>query len=57
MTSVRPYRKSVMSSKDAIGELERQAGTQFDARVVRVFVMLLTGRLDPDDDEAGARNL
>ncbi|MNC15860.1 Cyclic di-GMP phosphodiesterase response regulator RpfG [compost metagenome] len=57
MTSVRPYRKSVMSSKDAIRELERQAGTQFDARVVRVFVMLLTGRLDPDDDEAGARNL
>lgn len=53
MTSVRPYRKKVMSSEDAVRELERQAGTQFDARVVQVFVMLLADGQDQDNHEAG----
>jgi HD-GYP domain-containing protein (c-di-GMP phosphodiesterase class II) len=57
MTSDRPYRKTVMSSKDALQELERQAGTQFDARVVRIFVMLLTGRLDLNANGPNLRNL
>lgn len=41
MTSARPYRKKALTPEDAVRELERQAGTQFDARVVRVFVRLL----------------
>ncbi len=53
MTSARPYRKKVMSPEDAVRELERQAGTQFDARVVRVFVMLLAGGQDQHNHGAG----
>jgi diguanylate cyclase (GGDEF)-like protein len=37
MTSDRPYRKG-MSVEDACAELERCAGTQFDPKVVRLFV-------------------
>jgi diguanylate cyclase (GGDEF)-like protein len=36
MTSDRPYRGR-MSMEEALGELERNAGTQFDAEVVRLF--------------------
>ncbi len=53
MTSVRPYRKKMMSPEEAFRELERQAGTQFDARVVRVFVMLLDGGQDQHNHGAG----
>ncbi len=53
MTSVRPYRKKVMSPEDAVRELERQAGTQFDARVVQVFVMLLADGQDQHNHGAG----
>lgn len=53
MTSVRPYRKKVMSPEDAVRELERQAGTQFDARVVRVFVTLLAVGQDQHNHGAG----
>ncbi len=37
MISDRPYRKA-LSAQDACAELERCAGTQFDAEVVRAFV-------------------
>ena len=37
MTQGRPYRKE-MSPTDAVAELERQAGRQFDPMVVRLFV-------------------
>lgn len=53
MTSVRPYRKKMMSPEEAFRELERKAGTQFDARVVRVFVMLLDGGQDQHNHGAG----
>lgn len=36
MTSHRPYRKA-MSSPDALAELKRCAGTQFDPRLVHIF--------------------
>lgn len=40
MTSDRPYRKA-MSSEEAINELTRCAGTQFDPEIVEVFIQVL----------------
>ena len=40
MTSDRPYRRA-LSSDDALAELRRCAGTQFDPQVVRAFVATL----------------
>ncbi len=40
MTSVRPYRPSV-SLAEAVQEIERNSGTQFDPEVVRVFLRIL----------------
>jgi HD-GYP domain-containing protein (c-di-GMP phosphodiesterase class II) len=37
MTRDRPYRKA-MTKKDAIDELKRNAGTQFDPVLVGVFI-------------------
>jgi HD-GYP domain-containing protein (c-di-GMP phosphodiesterase class II) len=46
MTSDRPYRNA-MGLRDALNELERGTGTQFDPRVVEVFTtMVREGRLD-----------
>lgn len=42
MTSDRPYRKS-MSHRDALAELTRHAGTQFDPQVIEALVGLLYG--------------
>ena len=39
MTSTRPYRKS-LTLADAIKELEKGAGNQFDSRLVRFFIPL-----------------
>jgi HD-GYP domain-containing protein (c-di-GMP phosphodiesterase class II) len=46
MTSDRPYRPG-MDPQKAIRELERHAGTQFDAAIVRVFVEILTQSRKP----------
>ena len=43
MVSDRPYRQA-MSHTDAIAELTRNAGTQFDPDVVEALVGLLYGR-------------
>ncbi len=40
MTSDRPYRKA-MKSEDAIAELKRCAGTQFDPKLVDIFIDIL----------------
>jgi diguanylate cyclase (GGDEF)-like protein len=48
MTSDRPYRER-MSVEDACAELERCAGTQFDPRVVRLFVEQV--RAQPPSEE------
>jgi diguanylate cyclase (GGDEF)-like protein/putative nucleotidyltransferase with HDIG domain len=38
MTSLRPYRQGKMSHEQAIEELKRCAGTQFDPKVVEAFI-------------------
>jgi putative two-component system response regulator len=38
MTSGRPYRKSQLSADEAIAEVRRNAGTQFDPTVVAAFI-------------------
>ena len=43
MTSKRPYRSPV-SAEDAVAELRRCAGTQFDPRVVEAFAEVLAAR-------------
>ena len=45
MTTDRPYRKG-MSTAAAIAELRREAGHQFDPRVIETFCALTAGRLD-----------
>ncbi len=45
LTSERPYRHSKLSPEEAIMELERCAGRQFDPEIVKVFAKLLAQRL------------
>jgi len=52
MVSERPYREA-MTVQDAIAELKRCAGTQFDAQVVEAFTSLVEGR---DDIESHVLN-
>ncbi len=52
MISDRPYRAG-RDADEAIGELERCAGTQFDARVVDAFVKALRAHSGPVAESAG----
>jgi HD-GYP domain-containing protein (c-di-GMP phosphodiesterase class II) len=54
MTSNRAYRKA-LSHEIAVAELRRCSGTQFDPRIVAVFIMEITKypnitKKNPDDD-------
>jgi HD-GYP domain-containing protein (c-di-GMP phosphodiesterase class II) len=53
MTSDRPYRRG-MAVSDAVAELERGAGSQWDPRVVRCFVETVLPGLYPDILESAA---
>jgi HD-GYP domain-containing protein (c-di-GMP phosphodiesterase class II) len=44
MTAPRPYRQSTMSEADALAELRRCAGTQFDASVVEALATVIARR-------------
>jgi HD-GYP domain-containing protein (c-di-GMP phosphodiesterase class II) len=46
MTTDRPYR-AALSADQALSELERMAGTQFDPEVVRVFAPLAERLVPP----------
>ena len=50
MTSPRPYR-GPMSNEDALREITRNAGTQFDPNIVDVFVTIAPSML-PEEVEA-----
>ena len=51
IVSTRPYKKA-LAKGDAISELEKHAGTQFDPRVVRAFIQVV-GRTEDE----GVKNL
>ncbi len=51
IVSARPYKKALAKDK-AISELEKNAGTQFDPRVVAAFLQVVRAA---DDEKAGAR--
>ena len=52
MTSSRPYRKTPLSHEQAIGELEKFSGIQFDPEIVPILVNLPREILDrPPDRE------
>jgi len=53
MVNDRPYHKA-MPEADAIAELQRCSGTQFDPHVVEVFVKLLEREELPKEQEAAA---
>lgn len=40
MTTHRPYRKA-LSSEEAIGELKKHSGTQFDPKLTKIFIQLV----------------
>ncbi|MGC7879410.1 PAS domain S-box protein [Desulforudis sp. 1031] len=52
MTSDRPYRKA-MSREEALAELRRMAGTQFDPQLVEKFAELLKNGMVFDDQTVG----
>ena len=54
MTSDRPYRRA-LTRAEALAELERCAGTQFDPEIVRVFLKVLGGKTAHDLSAAAAR--
>jgi putative nucleotidyltransferase with HDIG domain len=47
MTSDRPYRRA-LTREEALGEVERCAGTQFDPEIARVFLELFRGLEDEE---------
>ncbi|HHY08968.1 MAG TPA: hypothetical protein GX528_00220 [Firmicutes bacterium] len=47
MISYRPYKKS-LSEEEALEELVRCAGTQFDPEVVEAFVQVIKGKKEGD---------
>ncbi len=50
IVSARPYKKAV-AKEEALGELEKHAGTQFDPRVVRAFLQVVSSVGDEDASE------
>lgn len=50
MTSDRPYRKA-LSTQMALGELERNKGTQFDPRIVEVFTKIIRSESNTQREE------
>jgi HD-GYP domain-containing protein (c-di-GMP phosphodiesterase class II) len=54
MTASRPYRPVPLSAAEALTELQRYAGIQFDPKVVEAFGRTRTVTVDrTDDDERG----
>lgn len=47
MRSPRSYRKIPLTKQDAIAEIKKNSGTQFDPKVVRAFLKVVD-RIDPD---------
>ena len=45
MTSLRPYRQGKFTTEQALAELKRCAGTQFDPNIIEVFVSLTESQL------------
>lgn len=54
MTSLRPYREGKLSQEEALGELKRCSGTQFDPKIVDVFVAVREGRTLKEPSPSGS---
>jgi HD-GYP domain-containing protein (c-di-GMP phosphodiesterase class II) len=49
--SARPYKKA-LAKEEALAELEKHAGSQFDPRVVRAFLQVVGGEGEKADESA-----
>ena len=57
MTASRPYRLIPLSTSEALAELRRYAGIQFDPRIVDAFAKTKAAQLEPSRrDDAGLRD-
>ncbi len=41
MTTLRPYRQIPLTEEEALEELARNAGTQFDPEIVKIFINII----------------
>ena len=49
LVSERPYKRA-WSKREALAEIARGAGTHFDPRIARAFLLMVTGRTEAADD-------
>ncbi len=49
MTSSRPYRNKPRTDAQALEEIKRCSGTQYDPKIVKIFVETMTGSIEPKE--------
>jgi diguanylate cyclase (GGDEF)-like protein/putative nucleotidyltransferase with HDIG domain len=56
MTSARPYRNMPRTNAQALEEIQRCSGTQFDPKIVNIFVEIMTGSNVPKETKTKERD-
>jgi diguanylate cyclase (GGDEF)-like protein/putative nucleotidyltransferase with HDIG domain len=56
MTSSRPYRNKPRTNAQALEEIQRCSGTQFDPKIVNIFVEIMTGSMTPKEIKTRERD-
>ncbi len=56
MTSARPYRNKPRTNAQALEEIQRCSGTQFDPNIVKIFEEIMTGSTEPEEIKTKERD-